>query len=100
MAVYVFCTQTDCLKVGKAGPNSEARFTSQHYNPNSSPSNLSKSIFQNNFINGLTENDVGNWIRQNTERHHFYISTGCNRKILSLLEIFIQCRLNPKYEAG
>ncbi len=40
MAVYVFLWGDLCLKVGKIGPRSKARYTSQHYNPKSSNSNL------------------------------------------------------------
>src|SRR4028119_878965 len=43
-AVYVFCTASQCLKVGKVGLRSRARFTSQHYHPGSSISNLAKSL--------------------------------------------------------
>jgi len=43
-AVYVFNWTGTCLKVGKVGSRSQSRFTSQHYNPNSSASNLAKSI--------------------------------------------------------
>jgi hypothetical protein len=46
MAVYVFSWNNQCLKVGKVGPKSHARYTSQHYNPKSSNSNLAKSILK------------------------------------------------------
>ena len=36
MAVYAFFWDLECLKVGKVGPKSQARYTSQHYNPNCS----------------------------------------------------------------
>jgi hypothetical protein len=44
--VYVFNLGSNCLKVGQAGPNSKARFTSQHYTPNSAGSNLAKSMLR------------------------------------------------------
>jgi hypothetical protein len=44
MAVYVCFWKGEYLKVGKVGPNSQARYISQHYNPSSSNSNLSESI--------------------------------------------------------
>jgi hypothetical protein len=44
MAVYVFHSGTTCLKVGKAGPKSQARYTSQHYNPKSAMSTLAASM--------------------------------------------------------
>ena len=33
-AVYAFLLGTHCLKVGKAGPKTQARFTSHHYGEN------------------------------------------------------------------
>src|SRR6185436_12772930 len=41
--VYAFFIDDRCLKVGKAGPKSKARFTSQHYGV-SVPSTLARSI--------------------------------------------------------
>lgn len=35
MAVYVFSKGPEVLKVGKVGAKSQARYTSQHYNPGS-----------------------------------------------------------------
>ena len=44
--VYAFLLGDRCLKVGKAGPLSSPRYTSQHYNPKSSKSNLARSILK------------------------------------------------------
>jgi len=44
MAVYVFSKGPDVLKVGKVGAKSQARYTSQHYNPGSAMSTLAASI--------------------------------------------------------
>jgi hypothetical protein len=38
--VYAFSYNGQTLKVGKAGPKSKARFSSHHYSPQSSRSNL------------------------------------------------------------
>ena len=46
MAIYTFCYNGEFLKIGKAGPNSNARFLSQHYNPRSARSTLAASILQ------------------------------------------------------
>ena len=46
MAVYVFSEKSQVLKVGKVGPNSQARYTSQHYNPKSARSTLAKSLLK------------------------------------------------------
>lgn len=43
MAIYTFRRGDRYLKIGKAGPNSDARFRSQHYNPHRANSNLAKS---------------------------------------------------------
>ncbi len=44
MAVYAFFVDGVALKVGKVGPNSQARYTSQHYNMGSALSTLAASI--------------------------------------------------------
>ena len=46
MAVYVFSDKERVLKVGKAGPRSQSRYTSQHYNAGSAPSTLAASILK------------------------------------------------------
>ena len=43
--MYAFLLDAICLKVGKAGPKTQARFTSQHYGV-SAPSTLAKSILK------------------------------------------------------
>src|SRR5436305_2927882 len=71
MAVYVFIQGERVLKVGKAGPQSNARYQSQHYRAASSNSNLSKSLVQSGERVGiarLTGDTAGTWIRRNTER--------------------------------
>jgi hypothetical protein len=35
VGIYLFFFQDECLKIGKAGSKSNARFLSQHYNPES-----------------------------------------------------------------
>lgn len=50
-AVYAFFRGKDCLKIGKAGTNSQARYVSQHYGF-SAPSTLAKSIYSDR--DGLT----------------------------------------------
>lgn len=111
MAVYMFFFDDVCLKVGKVGPNSQARYTSQHYNPRSSNSNLSKSILKSKrelaakvnqqfktSIFSITEDTVGTWIEQNTSRVNILINREKGKQMLSLLEIFLQCRLKPFFE--
>lgn len=101
MAVYVFVQGGRCLKVGKAGPRSRARYTSQHYLPRSSGSNLAKSILAARGEMGLTnlaESQIGAWIRLNVDRYNFLLDTRCGVPALNLLEIFLQCRLQPLFE--
>ena len=102
MAVYIFWDfeKNICYKVGKVGVNSNARFQSQHYNPNSSKSNLATSILNDYELNHSLEiqNNVGLWIKQNTTRINLYLKGENSMLTLSLLEIFIQNRLKPKYE--
>lgn len=109
-AVYAFLLGDHCLKVGKAGPKTQARFTSQHYGMNA-PSTLAKSILANRQhlaaivagqrrgeIHALNEAAVGLWIERNTARLHIFLPSPLGALPLSLLEAFIQCRLNPVFE--
>ena len=109
-AVYAFLLADRCLKVGKAGPKTQARFTSQHYGMNA-PSTLAKSILANrqrvadllpperrSEVEGLHEGTVGSWIQDNTTRMHVFLPTATGPFALSLLEAFVQCRLNPMFE--
>lgn len=102
MAVYVFCYKDRTLKIGKAGPKSNARYTSQHYNPRSAPSTLSASLLQyQDRLNLAAEFDsetVGDWIKQNTQRINFILNAECGINVLTLLESFLQCCLNPEFE--
>ncbi len=99
--VYVFLYNEQCFKVGKVGSKSKARFTSQHYNPKSSVSNLAKSVlgdFEKLDLKGINELNVGDWVKDNCHRINFYISVECGVSALNLLEVFLQCRLNPVFE--
>ena len=92
------------LKVGKAGTNSNARFRYQHYKSGSAKSTLSGAIENNpilwKFI-GLSsyDNEVGDWIRNNTDRDNFYIRKD-QKEIIGLLEIYIKARLGPVFEGS
>jgi len=100
-AVYIFLWKGQCLKVGKAGPKSHARYTSQHYNYASSQSNLSKSLFASReslALHELSEAESGSWIKANTERVNLLIDAACGMPVLTLLEAFVQCRLSPRFE--
>jgi len=101
MAVYAFVWKGQCLKVGKVGPNSHARYTSQHYSPLSSNSNLAKSILSDRYKLGLadvSEAGVGSWIKTNVDRYNFLLDSLYGIPVLTLLESFLQCRLRPRFE--
>lgn len=106
-AVYVFWMPDPhevVLKVGKVGPNSGARFVSQHYLPSSSASNLAKSLLNDNtFWSSLgvivpPVESVGEWVRRYTCRTNLYLLSDTGPLALSLFEVFLQCRLKPRYE--
>ncbi|HVA15670.1 MAG TPA: hypothetical protein VNF99_20655 [Stellaceae bacterium] len=101
IAVYVFSNGPDVLKVGKVGAKSQARYTSQHYNPGSAMSTLAASILGDRERLNLADVDeaaVGGWIRQNIDRVNFLMDEQVGVPVLSLLESFLQCRLKPRYE--
>ena len=101
MAVYVFAWRGQCLKVGKVGPNSQARYTSQHYGASSSNSNLAKSILSVRdelTLSAVSESNVGAWIKANVDRTNFLLDASCGIPVLTLLESFLQCRLRPRFE--
>ena len=101
MAVYVFSDKERVLKVGKAGPRSQARYTSQHYNVGSAPSTLAASILKDEDAvqkYGLNKRNVSGWIKKNTDRVNFILDADVGIWGLMLLEVFIQCRLQPVYE--
>ena len=101
LAVYVFMLGERCLKVGKAGPKSTARFCSQHYSIRA-PSTLAKSLIKRQAAideNGLDDSNVKAWICEHTTRVNFLIpSPKYDVFALSLLEAFVQCRLRPEFE--
>ena len=106
-AAYVFSLarpDTTVLKIGKVGPRSNARFLSQHYNPNSSGSNLAKSLllhpetWRQLGIASLREDTVGDWLKEHTARDHFYMNADQSKLLLNLLETFLHGRLRPLFE--
>lgn len=100
MGVYTFLYQDEFLKIGKAGPNSYARFSSQHYHPDSAMSNLAKSILEDERMQGLgiTRDNVGDWIRQNTRRIDVILDNAVGIFALELIEAAFHYRYEPRYE--
>ena len=91
--------------MGRVGPNSNARFQSQHYNANSSRSNLALSLLNGKEhwgrlgIDALTEAGVGDWIRNSTDRDNLFLDTA-NDALLPNLERTLLGMLWPLFEAG
>jgi len=115
-AIYVFSlsrTYGQCcpagvgrvLKVGKAGPKSNARFQSHHYDPTRALSTLARTLVISKVlwhylgITELTSKQVGDWIRNNTDRDNFYLDSKDN-DILGQFEKYIRGRLGPVFEGG
>jgi len=100
MGVYAFLYGDRFLKIGKAGPNSNARFQSHHYNPHSSQSNLAKSILRDMEMAqfGLTENGIGSWIKANCRRIDILLDQSLGYFALELVEAMLHFIYEPKYE--
>jgi hypothetical protein len=101
LAVYVFMFGQRCLKVGKVGKKSAARFCSQHYGTRRAPSTLARSVnvAQERFgISGLNEGNVAAWICENLDRVNFLIPEKYSVSCISLFETFVHCRLSPEFE--
>jgi len=103
MAVYTFFYAGTCLKVGKAGPNSNARYNSQHYLPGKSKSNLSDSILADEvFLRHLHDhvdvNTIGDWLKRKTRRINMLFDETLGPFVLNFAEAFLQVCFEPKYE--
>lgn len=91
-AVYVFMFGDRCLKVGKAGPKSAARFCSQHYGVDRAPSTLAKSVIKAQLGGSavtLNAENVSTWLCSNTKRINFLLPSSYGPGVLSLLEAFV-----------
>lgn len=101
MAVYSFFYNGQALKIGKAGPKSKARYTSQHYSSGSAPSTLAASLENKPEKIGLTKSEVSDskeWLKQNTRRINFIINNRLGVDVLNLVEAFLIAKLAPVYE--
>lgn len=100
MAVYGFWGDGCWLKIGKAGPNSKARYTSQHYNRGSAQSTLADSLANDTCLTvaGFDPSAPGVWIKAATHRVNILMPASGSRHSLSLLEAFLHLRLKPRYE--
>ena len=100
MGVYTFLYKDEFLKIGKAGANSYARFSSQHYHPDSAMSNLAKSILEDERMQGLgiTRDNVGDWIKRNMRRIDIILDETLGIFALELIEAALHFRYEPRYE--
>jgi hypothetical protein len=83
LAVYTFWFFDRCLKVGKAGPNSNARYCSHHYGAKRAPSTLARHFLNAQSmleISGLDERTIGAWICDNCDRIDFLLPPGTEFK--------------------
>ncbi len=99
-AVYIFKYDNEYLKVGKANYKSNARYQSHHYNYDSSNSNLSKSIINDEIgsTNNLDTDTVGSWIKENTSRFNIIIPKELGKAFVNFAEAFFILKCNPKFE--
>ena len=115
-AVYVFSLSENhgraiaavgnrILKVGKAGPNCNARFQYQHYHPKSAGSTLAGTLLRTTILwpyLGIPEVDqsgIRRWIEENTDRDNFYLAAA-DMALLGKLEVYLRGRLGPVFEGG
>lgn len=99
-AVYAFWHEGEWLKIGRVGPNSQARYTSHHYSQVSSGSNLANSLKSDKTIQyrDFDQNAPGNWIKAYCSRVNIILPEEYNSLTLPLLEAFLHARLLPRYE--
>ena len=100
MAVYTIWYKDRFLKIGKAGPNSNARFSSQHYNPKSARSTLAASVLKDENMQdiGINENNVGDWIKSNCHRIDILMDSDLGTFTLELIEAALHYKYEPVYE--
>ncbi|MDE2801915.1 MAG: hypothetical protein OXK21_03415, partial [Chloroflexota bacterium] len=103
MAVYGFWWNGEWLKIGRVGSNSNPRYTNHHYNPDSSNSNLAKSLAKDTRMAGVLGFDPsipGDWIKSATSRVNILLPSEYGKGLLALLEAFMHERCRPRYEGA
>ena len=113
-AVYAFALRSSStaaagggrvLKVGKVGPNSAARFTSQHYSPASAGSTLAGSIIKYPILwpwLGIAPEDVADirsWMIRNLDRMHIFVRQP-SPEFLTTVELYVRARVGSVYEGS
>lgn len=113
-AVYIFAladhSTSDAgagrvLKVGRVGPNSNARFQSQHYSPTAAGSTLAKSLIKYPAlwpwlgIDSLTPENVRSWMLANLDRANLYVPAA-SADLIPHLEMYVRARLGSVFEGS
>ncbi len=112
--VYAFQLGATWLKVGKAGPKSNARWISHHYGPTRAISTLAGSLLRYTQASSLNlpslppdlrarlvtihPEAIGNWIKQNTARVNICIREELRQSGLTALENIALGVLHPVFE--
>lgn len=81
------------LKIGVAGPNSAARYSSHHYNPGASNSNLAKSLLGD----GTCVEPPKEWLFKNTYRINA-VFEDFSKPMAHALEAHLHLVHSPKFE--
>jgi hypothetical protein len=98
-AIYIFKWNTKYLKVGKVNTKSSARYHSQHYNPDSSNSNLSKTLLKEpEFEAMIGIEHPGVWLKKNTTRFNILIPASLGKNFVHFAEAFFILKCNPMFE--
>lgn len=113
--VYCFRYGGVWLKIGMAGPKSGARWLSQHYNPGSAMSTLAFSLIRYGHFGSREDdrlpelkgelaavrpNEIGDWIKHNTERVNVLIRAETGKAGLVRLEAIAHRLLDPVFEGA
>lgn len=95
-AVYLFMDGDRLLKCGKTTQN--VRFKYHHYGTRRSTSNLANSIVGDDDYPGISEEDVGAFIKSNFLRVNLRLKSKYGKHVLNYMEAFFQLKFDPKYE--
>lgn len=93
------------LKVGKAGPKSAARFTSQHYSPGSARSTLAGGIVKYPIlwpwlgIGAEEAADIRSWMMARLDRLHIFVRDP-SPELLTTVELYVRARIGSVYEGS
>ena len=92
-------------KVGRVGPNSNARFQSQHYSPASTRSNLASSILGYPAlwswlgIKHLDPSTIRDWMLTHLDRANIYVPAS-SAELIPQLEMYVRARLGGSVYEG